>query len=71
MLPLVVGKMGGKLWDLVYREKLVVARFRFDGLSARGYLDEFGHWLADPKTKRDYPEVCRDCEFRRSAKEWS
>ncbi len=30
----------------------------------RGYLDEFGHWLADPQTKRDYPEVCRDCEFR-------
>jgi hypothetical protein len=64
VLPLVAGKMGGELWDLVHREKLVVARFRFDGLSAWGYLDEFGHWLADPHTKRDYPQVCRGCEFR-------
>jgi superfamily II DNA/RNA helicase len=64
VLPLVAGKMGGQLWDLVDRKKVVVARFRFDGLSAWGYLDEFGNWLADPQTKRDYPEVCRDCEFR-------
>ena len=64
VLPLVAGEMGGQFWDLVYREKLVVARFRFDGLSARGHLDEFGHWLADPQTQRDYPEVCRGCEFR-------
>jgi superfamily II DNA/RNA helicase len=64
MLPLVAGRVGGELWDLVSREKLVVARFRFDGLPTRGYLDEFGHWLANPQTKRDYPDVCRDCEFR-------
>jgi superfamily II DNA/RNA helicase len=64
LLPLVAGEVGGQLWDLVYREKLVVARFRFDAVTARGYLDELGHWLADPQTKRDYPDVCRDCEFR-------
>jgi superfamily II DNA/RNA helicase len=64
VLPVIAGEVGGELWDLVYREKLVVARFRFDGLRARGYLDEFGHWLADPQTKRDYPDVCRDCVFR-------
>jgi superfamily II DNA/RNA helicase len=64
VLPLVARDIGGQLWDLVHREKLVVARFRFDGLTARGYLDEFGRWLADPQTKRDYPEVCRGCEFR-------
>jgi hypothetical protein len=56
--------MGGELWDLVHRDRLVVARFRFDGLEARGYVDEFGHWLADPQTKRDYPEVCQGCKFR-------
>ena len=64
VLPIVRRKMGGKLWDLIHRENLVVARFRFDDLNARGYLDEFEHWLADPQTKRDYPEVCRGCEFR-------
>jgi hypothetical protein len=65
VLPLVAGEeMGGQLCDLVCREKLVVARFRFDGLGARGHLDEFGRWLADPETQRDYPEVCRGCEFR-------
>jgi hypothetical protein len=64
VLPLVTVEMGGQLWDLAHRENLVVARFRFDGLSALGYLDEFGHWLANPQTKRDYPEVCRGCEFR-------
>jgi superfamily II DNA/RNA helicase len=64
VMPLVAGEMGSQLWDLIRREKLVVARFRFDGLAARGYLDEFGRWLADPQTKRDYPDVCRGCEFR-------
>jgi superfamily II DNA/RNA helicase len=64
LVPLVTREMGGQLWDLVHRDKLVVARFRFDGLAARGYVDEFGHWLADPPTKRDYPEVCQGCEFR-------
>jgi superfamily II DNA/RNA helicase len=64
LVPLVTREMGGQLWDLVHRDKLVVARFRFDGLAARGYVDEFGHWLADPQTKRDYPEVCQGCEFR-------
>jgi len=64
LVPLVTREMGGQFWDLVLRERVVVARFRFDNLTARGYLDEFGHWLADPQTKRDYPEVCRGCEFR-------
>ena len=64
LVPLVTREMGGQLWDLVHRDNLVVARFRFDGLPARGYLDEFGHWLADPQTKRDYPEVCQGCAFR-------
>jgi superfamily II DNA/RNA helicase len=64
LVPLVTREMGGELWDLVHRDKLVVARFRFDGLVARGYVDEFGHYLADPQTKRDYPEVCQGCEFR-------
>jgi superfamily II DNA/RNA helicase len=64
VLPMVTVEMGGQLWDLAPRENLMVARFRFDGLSAPGYLDEFGHWLANPQTKRDYPEVCRGCEFR-------
>ncbi len=64
VLPIVTRKMGGKLWDLVHRENLVVARFRFDDLEAQGYLDEFERWLAHPQTKRDYPEVCRGCEFR-------
>jgi superfamily II DNA/RNA helicase len=64
LLPLVTHEMGGEPWDLVQRDRLVVARFRFDGLEARGYVDEFGHWLADPQTKRDYPEVCQGCKFR-------
>jgi superfamily II DNA/RNA helicase len=64
LLPLVAAEMGGQLWDVVCREKLAVARFRFDGLRAQGYLDEFGNWLADPKTKRNYPEVCDTCEYR-------
>ena len=65
VLPLVAGEeTGGQLRDLICREKLVVARFRFDGLSTRGYLDEFGRWLADPEMQRDYPEVCRGCKFR-------
>jgi superfamily II DNA/RNA helicase len=64
LVPLVTHEMGGELWDLVHRDRLVVARFRFDGLEARGYVDEFGHWLADPQTKRDYPEVCQGCKFR-------
>ncbi|MBV8143144.1 MAG: DEAD/DEAH box helicase [Verrucomicrobia bacterium] len=65
VLPLVTAEaMGGQLWDLVYRGELAVARFRFDGLSARGHLDEFGRWLADPETQRDYPQVCRGCVFR-------
>ncbi|MEY2614427.1 MAG: ATP-dependent helicase [Verrucomicrobiota bacterium] len=64
VLPLVAGQMGGRLWDLVHRENMVMARIRFDSLSARGYLDEFGHWLVDPETKRDYPEICRGCEFQ-------
>src|SRR5262249_11536116 len=64
LLPLVATEMGGQLWGLVCRESVVVARFRFDSLSAQGYLDEFGYWLADPKTKRNYPEICETCEFR-------
>jgi superfamily II DNA/RNA helicase len=64
LLPLVTTEMGGRLWDLVCREKVAVARFRFDALRADGYLDEFGNWLADPKTKRNYPEICEACEFR-------
>jgi superfamily II DNA/RNA helicase len=69
VLPLVAGEMRGRLWDLVHREKLLVARFRFDELSAAGYLDEFGYWLADPKTKRNYPEICRACQFRPGCEE--
>jgi superfamily II DNA/RNA helicase len=69
VVPLVTREMGGQLWDLVHREKLVVARFRFDGLRARGYLDEFDRWLADPQTKRDYPEICRECVFRSECEE--
>ncbi len=64
VMPLVAAKMGSQWWDLLYREGLVMARFRFDGLSARGYLDDYGHWLAEPETKRDYPEVCRSCQFK-------
>jgi superfamily II DNA/RNA helicase len=64
VLPLLATEMGGQLWDLVQREKLVVARFRFDGLKARAYLDELGHWLVNPRTKRDYPEICLGCTFR-------
>jgi superfamily II DNA/RNA helicase len=64
LVPLVVREMGGRLSDLVHREKLVVARFRFDDLIVRGYVDEFGRWLADPRTKKDYPEICQGCEFR-------
>ena len=64
VVPLVTREMGGQLWDLIWREKLVVARFRFDSLSVRGYLDEFGNWLADPPTKRDFPEICQGCEYR-------
>jgi DEAD/DEAH box helicase/Helicase conserved C-terminal domain len=64
LLPLVATEMGGQLWDLVCLKKMAVARFRFDSLSAQGYLDEFGYWLADPKTKRNYPEICETCEFR-------
>jgi superfamily II DNA/RNA helicase len=64
LMPLITREMGGQFWDLVYREKLVVARFRFDSLTARGYADEFGCWLADPQTKRDFPEICQDCQFR-------
>ncbi len=64
VLPLVAAKMGGRLWDLVHRDHLVVARFRFDDVLVLGYLDQFGRWLSDPETKRDYPEVCRGCEYR-------
>jgi hypothetical protein len=64
VLPIVATRMGGQLSDLVHRGTTVVARFRFDEVKVRGYLDDFGHWLADPETKRDYPEVCRGCEFR-------
>jgi hypothetical protein len=64
LMPLVTREMGGQFWDLVYREKLVVARFRFDSLTARGYADEFGCWLDDPQTKRDFPEICQDCQSR-------
>jgi superfamily II DNA/RNA helicase len=69
VVPLVTREMGGQLWDLAHREKLVVARFRFDHLPARGYLDEFDRWLADPQTKRDYPEICRGCVFRAECEE--
>ena len=64
VLPLVTGRMGGRLWDLVQRENQVVARYRFDNIIARGYLDDSGRWLADPETRRDYPEICRACKFR-------
>jgi superfamily II DNA/RNA helicase len=64
VMPVVTREMGGRLWDLLWREKLVVARFCFDGLSARGYPDEFGNWLVDPQTKREFPEICQGCEYR-------
>jgi superfamily II DNA/RNA helicase len=64
LLPLVGAEVGGQLWDIVYREEQAFARFRFDRLSAQGYLDEFGNWLANPKTERNYPEVCHPCEWR-------
>jgi superfamily II DNA/RNA helicase len=64
VLPLVTGRMGGRLWDLIERENQVIARYRFDDVLARGYLDESGHWLANPETRRDYPEICRGCKFR-------
>lgn len=64
VLPIVTNRMGGQLSDFVRRGTTVVARFRFDDVKARGYLDDYGRWLADPETKRDFPEVCKGCEFR-------
>ena len=64
VLPIVTKRMGGQLSELIHRGTLLVARFRFDNVNARGYLDDSGRWLIDPETKRDYPEVCRGCEFR-------
>jgi superfamily II DNA/RNA helicase len=64
VLPIVTKRMEGQLSDLVHRGTTVVARFRFDEVKARGYLDDYGRWIADPETKRDYPEVCKGCEFR-------
>jgi hypothetical protein len=64
VLPVVARRQGGQLSDLVHRGNSVVARFRFDDNKTRGYLDDSAQWLADPETKRDYPEVCRGCEFR-------
>jgi hypothetical protein len=64
VLPLVTGRMGGRLWDLIHRDNQVVARYNFDAVVAQGYLDDSGHWLADPETRRDYPEICKGCRFR-------
>jgi superfamily II DNA/RNA helicase len=64
LLPIVEAELDGKFWNLVRREYLVSARFRFGHKSATGYLDEFGRFLADPLTRQDYPEICRACAFR-------
>jgi hypothetical protein len=64
LLPIVAAEIDGEYWNLVRREFLVSARFRFGHKRALGYLDEFGRVLADPLTRRNYPEICRPCEFR-------
>ncbi len=64
VLPFVTERMQGKLSNLIDRGTTLVARYRFDEVKAQGYLDNHGRWLDDPETKRDYPEVCRGCEFK-------
>jgi superfamily II DNA/RNA helicase len=64
LLPIVAAEIDGEIWNLVKRQNLVSARFRFGHKSAAGYLDEFGQFLADPSTRRAYPEICQGCEFR-------
>jgi superfamily II DNA/RNA helicase len=63
-LPIVATEIDGEFWSLVRRDGLVAAQFRFGRKSVFGYLDEFGHFLADPLTRRTYPEICQACEFR-------
>ncbi len=36
LLPHVSAEVGGQLWDIVYRERLAVARFRFNGFKRSG-----------------------------------
>jgi superfamily II DNA/RNA helicase len=64
LLPIVAAEIDGEYWNLVRREFLVSARFRFGHTSVLGYLDEFGRFLADPLTQQSYPEICRVCESR-------
>jgi len=64
ILPIVATEIDGEFWRFVRREFLVSAQFRFGRRGVPGYLDEFGHFLADPLTRRSYPEICQACEFR-------
>jgi superfamily II DNA/RNA helicase len=64
VMPLISAKMNGQLHDLVERKNVVVARFRFGHLNAEGYLGSDRRWLANPETRRAYPDICRECRYR-------
>jgi superfamily II DNA/RNA helicase len=64
LLPIVASEIDGEFWNFSRRESIVSAQFRFGHRAASGYLDEFGHVLADPLTQRSYPDICQTCQFR-------
>jgi superfamily II DNA/RNA helicase len=64
VMPLVTAKMGGQLHDVVERNNITVARFRFGHIDAQGYLGTDQRWLSNPETRRAYPDICLECRHR-------
>jgi superfamily II DNA/RNA helicase len=64
LIPLVARQVEGEFHDFVVRQNTAYARFRFGGMPARGHLDVHGRYLANPKLRRSYPQVCQRCASR-------
>jgi superfamily II DNA/RNA helicase len=64
LVPLIGKEVGGEHHEFVVRHKTVYGRFRFGGVPVQGYLDSEGRYLANPETRRAYPQVCQQCLCR-------
>lgn len=54
----------GKLAKLAVRGQQMVAWISFADESTEAFRDRFGAGLIRPPTRRELPEVCRDCPYR-------
>ncbi len=52
---------GAHLAALVPRGEQLLARFRFDELPVRTWIDSYGRAIIDPPERRELPEPCRAC----------